>query len=111
MLESGQLVGIMSVTDAKHVDQTAWPTTRIAEVMTRAPLHTLGPEANLADALQLMVDHGVHQVPIVLDGLLVGMVTRADLMRYMQSRSGVAGHASRAAEGIASKTQQAPSRG
>jgi Zn-dependent protease/predicted transcriptional regulator len=92
VLDSGQLVGIMSVTDAKHVDQPAWPTTRIAEVMTRASLHTLGPEANLADALQLMVDHGVHQVPIVQGGALVGMVTRADVMRYMQSASGLAGN-------------------
>jgi CBS domain-containing protein len=58
-----------------------------------------------------MVDHGVHQVPIVRDGALVGMVTRADLMRYMQSPSGVAGHDTAAAEGIASKTQPAASRG
>jgi Zn-dependent protease len=54
VLDARQLVGIMSVTDAKHLEQAAWPTTttRVGEVMTRAPLHTLSPEANLADALR-----------------------------------------------------------
>lgn len=111
VLDGGQLVGIVSVTDAKHVEQTAWPTTRIADVMTRSPLHTLAPEATLADALQLMVDYGVHQPPIVQDGALVGMVTRADLMRYVQPPSTLADRHSAGAEGIGQKTQSAPSRG
>jgi Zn-dependent protease/CBS domain-containing protein len=109
VLDGGQLVGIVSVTDAKHLEQTAWPTTRVGEVMTRAPLHTLGQDANLADALQLMVDHGIHQVPIIQGGALVGMVTRAEVMRYMQSPSGLASQDS--AEGVTSKAQSAPSRG
>jgi CBS-domain-containing membrane protein len=31
-----------------------------------------------------MVDSGVHQVPIVRDGVLVGMLSRSDVMRYLQ---------------------------
>ena len=31
-----------------------------------------------------MVESGVHQLPIVRDGVLVGMLSRADVMRYMQ---------------------------
>jgi CBS domain len=35
-------------------------------------------------AMQLMVEHGVHQVPIAQDtDRLIGMLSRADLMRYM----------------------------
>ena len=55
--------------------------------MTRMPLKVLGPDASPAAALQLMVDHEIHQVPIVQSGALVGLVTRADVMRYVPSGS------------------------
>jgi signal-transduction protein with cAMP-binding, CBS, and nucleotidyltransferase domain len=52
--------------------------------MTRLPLKTLGPEPDLSAALEPMVDNGVHQLPIVRDGVLIGMLRRSDVMRYLQ---------------------------
>jgi CBS domain-containing protein len=84
VVEDGQLIGIVSLTDAKHLSQEAWASTPVSQVMTRVPLKTLAPEADLAAALEMMVDSGVHQLPIVRDGTLVGMLTRGDVMRYLQ---------------------------
>jgi Zn-dependent protease/predicted transcriptional regulator len=84
VVEGGRLVGIVSITDAKHLSHDAWTTTPVGEVMTRTPLKTLAPEADLNAALELMVANGVHQLPIVRDGALVGMLSRSDVMRYMQ---------------------------
>jgi CBS domain-containing protein len=84
VVEGGRLVGIVSVSDAKHLPHDAWATTPVGEVMTRIPLKTLAQEADLNDALELMVANGVHQLPIVRDGALVGMLSRSDVMRYMQ---------------------------
>jgi Zn-dependent protease len=84
VVEAGQLVGIVSITDAKHLAQHAWKTTSVSEVMTRSPLETLAPEADLSAALELMVEKGVHQLPIVRDGVLLGMLSRSDVMRYLQ---------------------------
>src|SRR5919199_1917874 len=47
VVEAGQLVGMVSITDARDVPQDAWATTRVDEVMTRPPLETLAPEADL----------------------------------------------------------------
>jgi Zn-dependent protease/CBS domain-containing protein len=85
VVSSGQLVGIMSITDAKHLRQEAWATTPVGDVMTHRPLKTLGPDADLAAALQLMADADIHQVLIVREGAVVGMVNRADIMRYLHS--------------------------
>jgi CBS domain-containing protein len=84
VVDGGRLLGIVSITDAKHLPQDAWRTTSVGEVMTRMPLKTLAPEADLSAALELMVANGVHQLPIVRDGVLVGMLSRGDVMRYMQ---------------------------
>src|SRR5439155_4428594 len=64
VVEDGRLVGIVSITDAKHLPHDAWATTPVGRVMTRMPLRTLGPEADLSAALELMVANGVHQLPI-----------------------------------------------
>jgi Zn-dependent protease/CBS domain-containing protein len=109
VVESGQLVGIMSVTDAQHLSQDAWPTTRVGDVMTRTPLKTLGPDADLAAVMQVMVDNGIHQVPIVKDGVLIGMVTRADIMRSLHLETASSPAGSRQPEAAAPTPNPAPS--
>jgi Zn-dependent protease/CBS domain-containing protein len=84
VVEDGRLAGIVSITDAKHLGQEAWATTPVSAVMTRMPLKTLAPEADLTAALELMVANGIHQIPIETNGVLVGMLSRSDVMRHLQ---------------------------
>jgi CBS domain-containing protein len=55
--------------------------TPVAAVMT-APLQTMPAEASLGEVLLAMVDQGVHHLPLVREGRLVGMVTDTDLLRH-----------------------------
>jgi CBS domain-containing protein len=50
------------------------------EAMT-APAVTIAPDRPVAAAARIMLDHGVHRLPVVRDGVLLGIVTRADLVR------------------------------
>ena len=50
------------------------------EAMT-APAITAEPETPAAEAARTMVERGVNRLPVVEDGRLVGIVTRADLVR------------------------------
>ena len=54
--------------------------TTAGEAMT-APAVTVSPATALAAAAELMTTHGVNRLPVVEDGRLVGIVTRADLVR------------------------------
>jgi CBS domain-containing protein len=58
--------------------------TPVGAVMT-APLQTMSAEATLGEILLAMVDHGIHHLPLVREGRLVGIVTDTDLLRH-QSR-------------------------
>jgi CBS domain-containing protein len=52
----------------------------VEEAMTR-PVITIGPGRPLAEAARLMVKKGINRLPVVKDDTLVGIVTRADLVR------------------------------
>jgi CBS domain-containing protein len=46
-----------------------------------SPAVTIAPWEPAAEAARLMSERGVNRLPVVKDGLLVGIVTRADLVR------------------------------
>jgi CBS domain-containing protein len=55
------------------------------QAMTAPPL-TVPPGSTVPAAAKLMVEHRVNRLPVVEDGRLVGIVTRADLVRaFMRS--------------------------
>ena len=53
---------------------------RVGEVMT-ACVFTVDEEASLADAVELMIKHHIKRLPVVKDGQLTGILSRADLLR------------------------------
>jgi CBS domain-containing protein len=82
-----ELVGIFTGRDAVRVlgegkDATA---THLKAVMTHAP-HHLPPRHTAIDALRLMRDGGFRHVPIVHEGLVVGIVSRGDFRGLEQDR-------------------------
>jgi CBS domain-containing protein len=57
--------------------------TTVEDVMTRRVL-TVPMGASLADAAKIMVNAGVHRVPVVsANGALVGLVTTSDIVRWV----------------------------
>jgi len=54
----------------------------IDKVMTRNPV-TIGPDASIFDAAQLMMDRKIGGIPVVKGGQLVGIITESDIFREM----------------------------
>jgi CBS domain-containing protein len=52
----------------------------VGEAMT-SPVVTIGPERTAREAASRMLADGVNRLPVVENGTLVGIVTRADLVR------------------------------
>lgn len=52
------------------------------EIMTSHPI-TITVDEEVTDLVVKMIDHGVHRVPVVRDGVPVGIVTRHDLLKLM----------------------------
>lgn len=60
-----------------------------ADIMTRQ-LVTLAPGDDLRHAMGLMVTHDLKRLPVVADGILVGWLSRIDLLRLMEYHQPVA---------------------
>lgn len=59
--------------------------TRLAEVMTPRP-QTLAPGATALEALRLMQDGGFRHLPLVEEGVVVGIVSRGDFRAMEHAR-------------------------
>ena len=79
-----RLMGIVTLTDVKKLPQQKWLQTRVEEIMTRSPLYTVKKDDDLNSALKLMAEHGLNQVLVTEGEQLVGLLSRADIIRYLQ---------------------------
>jgi len=62
-------------------DQTARVSAQtVGEAMT-SPAVTIAPNRQVHEAARTMIDRGVNRLPVVENGVLVGIVTRADIVR------------------------------
>jgi CBS domain-containing protein len=67
--------------DGSRYQDAAKASARTAGEAMTSPAITITPERPAAAAARIMLDHGVNRLPVVRDGVLVGIVTRADLVR------------------------------
>jgi|SRR5579863_1758245 CBS domain-containing protein len=83
----GELVGIFTGRDAVRVlaEGKDAKATHLRQVMTKEP-HHLPPRHTAIDALRLMRDGGFRHVPVVHEGLIVGIVSRGDFRGLEQDR-------------------------
>ena len=56
----------------------SFKTIRVHDVMTTTPI-TVSPEDSLQHALDLLEKHHIHELPVVEQGRLIGIVTGGDL--------------------------------
>ncbi len=82
VVDDGRLVGIFTERDivfrvvARGLDVES---TRVADVMTRAP-HTVGPDERFGYALLMMHEKSFRHLPVVDGGRIVGMLSARSAM-------------------------------
>lgn len=76
----GPLARLRDATDDGHARRHKAGARTIAELMT-APAITIGPRRPIYEGARLMTAKRVNRLPVVDGGRLVGIVTRADLVR------------------------------
>jgi CBS domain-containing protein len=76
----GGLLGLLLEWDEDEAEQKLQARTA-GQAMSSPPI-TIGPKASLTEAAALMLDNRIKRLPVVdPQGILIGIVTRADLVR------------------------------
>jgi CIC family chloride channel protein len=81
--DDGHCVGIVSRRDLLSQDFSQ--DSPVADIAS-SDVVSIGPDASAAEALQKIVDEQVTHLPVVDKGLLIGICTRADIVRARRAR-------------------------
>ncbi len=93
VLNEGKMVGIVTKSDLGNRLAQAEPLWRrrpidqipIKLLMTESVI-TIYPEASISQAFSLMLENGVHDIPVVKNDI-IGIITRTDIVRYVAEHS------------------------
>lgn len=80
----GHLLGFLTLRDIAKGRKGNQMHVPLANYMTRKVI-AAGPDTSVRDIDELMFEHNIGHLPIVEDGRLCGLVTRADLLEFKRS--------------------------
>lgn len=84
VVDSGQLVGIVTLEDIRSVPREEWDMRNVRQIMTPIDkLVVVAPDEDAADALDKLAKQDVHQLPVVREGQLVGLYRQRDILKWL----------------------------
>jgi Zn-dependent protease len=87
VVRNGQVVGLVTPHEIKHMDRTQWPVVRLSAVMR--PLEkarTVTSETSLLRALEIMGQDDLNQLPVLSGGQVKGVLSRENILDYLRTR-------------------------
>lgn len=86
--QNGQVAGLVTPHEIKAVERQRWPYTTLADIMRPLDqLHTVTPATPVMEALETMGRDDVNQLPVVSGNHLDGIITRANVLQFLQTRA------------------------
>jgi Zn-dependent protease len=84
----GRLEGLVTPHEIRELDRARWPQTPLSDVMKPLDrLHTVTAGTSAAQAFERMASEDVNQIPVMSDGRVEGIVSRRDILHFLQLRS------------------------
>jgi CBS domain-containing protein len=85
---NGNPEGIITPGEISQVQQARWPYTTVADVMRPLDaVRTVSPESPVDKALEIIAAEDLNQLPVMADGKLAGMISRAHVLQLLQTRA------------------------
>jgi CBS domain-containing protein len=80
VLDEGEIVGVVTLSDAREIREIERDAYRVREVMT-AEVTTIGASSEAITAMNAMQSAGVGRLPVIdAEGAFAGLISRTDLM-------------------------------
>ena len=88
VIEKGEIVGLVTPHEIKRIDRAKWAFTTLRDVMRPLEdMRSVSPNGPLLNALELMNGEDLNQLPVISNGHLEGVLSRAQVLSYLQTRA------------------------
>jgi Zn-dependent protease/CBS domain-containing protein len=82
------LQGIVCLEDVKATPRDKWADMTVNEIMTpKEKFEAVSPDDDGNKILNSLTAKDIHQVPVVVEGKVTGIICHSDILRYIQLRS------------------------
>jgi Zn-dependent protease/predicted transcriptional regulator len=86
--QNGEIAGIVTPHEIKELERPRWPYMTLTDVMRPLDqIHTVTPVTPVMEALETMGRDDVNQLPVVSGSHLDGIITRANVVQFLQTRA------------------------
>ncbi len=88
VMEQGRVAGLITPNEVRKVDRERWPQTSVhAAMRPLSDIHSVAPDAPIMNAMEMMANEDVNQLPVMTNQHLDGVVSRAQILQVLQSRA------------------------
>jgi Zn-dependent protease len=85
VINEGTLEGIVSVHDLNKIPRELWTTTTVDRIMIpKEQLEKISPGDDASVALSKLSANNIHQIPVVQENKVCGILRRNDILNYLQ---------------------------
>jgi len=92
VVNKGEIVGLVTPNEVKHIDRAKWPFMTLHDVMRPLEdLRAVAPDTPLTSALESMGRFDLNQLPVISNGHLEGVLSRAQIVSYLQTHAEIKG--------------------
>lgn len=93
-------LAVVAAGEEPTIDNSARDFVRPAKEVMHAPVITIGADAPIQQAAEMLRSHQVKRLPVIRDGKMVGIVSRADLLRIVAATPPITSKPARRAGGL-----------
>jgi CBS domain-containing protein len=84
--QNGRQLGLVTMNELKRVERERWPFTTVGDIVYPLDqVRTVSPHTPLSQALELMAKEDVNQLPVLSNGRLAGVISRAHVVQFIQT--------------------------
>jgi len=88
VMNKGEIAGLVTPHEVKEIDRAKWPYMTMYDIMRPVEdLRAVTPDAPLQSALESMSRYDLNQLPVISNGHLEGLLTRAHVLGYLQTHA------------------------
>jgi Zn-dependent protease/predicted transcriptional regulator len=88
VVQGDKVEGLVTLHNIQAVPREQWTTKSVGQIMTTLDqMKSVKPDTELEDVFKIITGSNINQLPVIVNGNIVGMITRENLLNFINVRS------------------------